>query len=229
MSTIDAMFAGSPRHLGPRAELSAIVKVAVPGPWRITAAGLRGDEQADKTNHGGPDKALHHYPVEHYATWEHELPALAQTLAQFPAFGENISTAGMTEMSVCIGDIYAAGRVRLQIAQGRQPCWKLNARFDIADMAVRVQHTGRTGWYYRVLTAGSIEPGTSLILEERPQPEWPLARLIQLLYTRTDAFDDLATVAALPQLAEGWRKLAARRVASRSVESWSRRLHGDVA
>jgi MOSC domain-containing protein YiiM len=229
MTAIDAMFAGSPRPLGPKATPSAILKSATTAPWTITASGLAGDAQADAVNHGGPDKALHHYPHEHYAAWAEDLPQLAPVLQHVPAFGENISTHGMTEASVCIGDIYAVGGVRLQIAQGRQPCWKLNARFDVPDMAYRVQKTGRTGWYYRVLTPGRIEPGARMTLEQRPQPAWPLARIIALLYTRTTAFDELAEVANIAELAEGWRKLAARRVATRSVESWSRCLGRDGA
>lgn len=227
MITVGSMFAGSPRPLGPRGALSSILKSPIVGPWTITTGGLVGDSQADTANHGGPDKALHHYPHEHYATWASDLPELAAALADVPAFGENISTRGITEETVCIGDIYAVGSVRLQIAQGRQPCWKLNARFGVADMAYRVQKTGRTGWYYRVLTPGRIEPNSAIKLDDRPQPEWPLSRLIALLYTRTAAFDELAAMSELPELAEGWRKLAARRVASRNVESWSSRLEGD--
>lgn len=226
MITINAMFAGAPRPLGPREIQSAIHKDAISGPWTITTRGLVGDTQADTKNHGGIDKALHHYPHEHYEAWAKDIPELAQVLTCLPAFGENISTRGMTEAIVCVGDVYAVGAVRLQIAQGRQPCWKLNARFGIQDMAIRVQKTGRTGWYYRVLDPGLIEPGAELRLIDRPQPDWPLAKVIDLLYTRTNAFDQLAALADLPELAPGWRNLAARRVASRQVESWSNRLRG---
>ena len=117
-----------------------------------------------------------------------------------PAFGENISTIGMTEIDVCIGDVFRVGTLQLQISQGRQPCWKLNARFDVSDMAYRVQKTGRTGWYYRVLQVGRIEPGDEIELIERPQPEWPLSRLISLLYDRTTAFDELARLAEIPSM-----------------------------
>lgn len=226
MITMTSMYAGSPRPLGPRGALSSILKSPTVGPWVISTSGLVGDQQADTVNHGGPDKALHHYPHEHYGAWAKDLPEISTALADVPAFGENISTRGMTEDTVCIGDVYAVGAVRLQIAQGRQPCWKLNARFNVPDMAYRVQKTGRTGWYYRVLTLGRIEPDSEIKLDDRPQPDWPLSSLIGLLYTRTAAFDELATIAELPELADGWRKLAARRVASRTVESWSSRLDG---
>lgn len=224
---IEAMYAGKPRPLGPRAVPSSILKSPLPGPWGLTETGLTGDIQADTVNHGGVDKAVHHYPREHYAAWLADKPSLAPLLETIPAFGENISTMGMTEADVCIGDIYRVGGVRFQISQGRQPCWKLNARFDMPDMAYQVQKTGRTGWYYRVLQGGRIAPGDEMSLIERPRPAWPLSRLIALLYHRTTAFDELAQVAEIPELAAGWRELAAKRARSRTVESWKSRLTGD--
>ena len=167
---IDIMFVGTSVPLGPRALPSAIAKRPVPGPWLITAEGLAGDEQGDRVHHGGPEKALHHYPIEHYSLWSAETPELAEALSIVPSFGENISTTGLTEETVCIGDIFTAGVVRLQVSQGRQPCWKLNAKFGRPDMAYRVQKTGRTGWYYRVLSEGRIDPGTPLVLNDRPHP-----------------------------------------------------------
>ena len=223
---IDKLFAGEPAPLGPRGAPSAICKRPIEGPWIVTADGLVGDAQGDRVNHGGLEKALHHYPQDHYASWARELPILAETLAEVPAFGENISTIGLTEADVCIGDIFRVGGVTLQIAQGRQPCWKLNARFGIEDMAVRVQRTGRTGWYYRVVEPGRIVPGDGLKQLDRLHPEWPLSRITALLYERTLAFDELAALAQLPELADGWRRLAERRIKSRSVESWQSRLEG---
>jgi MOSC domain-containing protein YiiM len=218
------MYAGRPYPLDARGRLSAIVKAPLAGPWTIGATGLSGDEQADLVNHGGAEKAVHHYPRDHYANWAAELPQVAPMLEKAPAFGENISTLGLTEANVHIGDVYRLGGAHLQVSQGRQPCWKLNARFGVPDMARRVQSSGRTGWYYRVLQPGEIRPGDSLDLVDRPQPGWPLARITDLLYHRTLAFDDLNILAEIPELAAGWRKLAARRIENRIVESWDKRL-----
>lgn len=218
------MYAGRPLPLDERGRLSAILKTPVVGPWHITETGLSGDSQADLVNHGGLEKAVHHYPRDHYAGWATEIPQAAAILGEAPAFGENISTLGMTEGNVHVGDIYRVGGVELQVSQGRQPCWKLNARFGIPDMARRVQSSGRTGWYYRVLQPGEIRPGDRLELAHRPQPDWPLARITNLLYHRTLAFDDLAELAEISELAAGWRKLAARRIENRAVESWEKRL-----
>lgn len=226
LAIIEQMYAGVPQPLGSGGAFSAIHKSSVVGPWRITSTGLLGDEQADLRNHGGPEKALHHYTRDHYATWSAEMPEISHLLDAPPAFGENISTQGLTEADICLGDTMRLGTVVLQVSQGRQPCWKLNARFGVADMAMRVQRSGRSGWYYRVLDEGSVEPGDTLRLIERPHPEWPLARAISVLYKRTLAFDELAELAAVPTLAESWRRLMQRRLQTGKVESWGKRLTG---
>ena len=166
---------------------------------------------------------MHHYAFDHYAAWRDDLGALP--LLQTPgAFGENISTRGLTEADVCLGDRFALGDALLEISQGRQPCWKLNLKFDRPDMACLVQKTGRTGWYYRVLKSGRIEPGSTLDLVERPHPHWTIARLNAVIASRSLAHDELSEMAALSVLAESWRNLARRRLESRQVESWSKRL-----
>ncbi|MFO1124485.1 MAG: MOSC domain-containing protein [Methylocystis sp.] len=219
---IETLFAGRPREIAP-GRRSAIRKAPLAPPWRIEAEGLIGDRQADRRHHGGVEKALHHYPREHYDAWRNEEPTLASEFVA-PAFGENISTLGLTEDSICVGDVFALGGARLQVSQGRQPCLTLNFRFGRRDMARRTQESGRCGWYYRVLETGVAQPGDSLQLIERMRPEWPIARLFALLYTRTRAFDELAEMAALPELAPNWRDLARRRIETGRVENWARRL-----
>jgi MOSC domain-containing protein YiiM len=218
---VENLFIGKLAPLGPQKAPSGIFKGKVTGPQTITRLGLLGDHQGDTKSHGGPEKALHHYPRDHYAAW------LTEGLDVTPAaFGENISTFGITEADVCIGDIYRLGSAVLQISQGRQPCWRLNARFERPDMAFRVQKSGRTGWYYRVLEEGMASAGDQLTREARPQPQWPLTRIIELLYTRTLDMETLAKLAILPELAPSWRNLAMRRIDTGSVENWESRLHG---
>lgn len=220
VAVVERLFIGELAPLGPRQVPSGIDKKPASGQVAITRTGLHGDNQGDTRHHGGPEKAVHHYPADHYAAWSVEgIDAAA------PAFGENITTLGLSETNVCIGDIFQLGSVQLQVSQGRQPCWRLNARFGQEDMAIRVQKTGRTGWYYRVLEEGCATAGDMLVLLERPQPLWPLARIIDLLYTRTLDLESLRELASLPELASSWRELAERRIASRQVEDWKRRLH----
>ncbi|MGJ0506793.1 MAG: MOSC domain-containing protein [Methylocystis sp.] len=211
--------------IGPGGPVSGVDKKLAPGPWRISAAGLAGDQIADARHHGGADKALHHYARDHYPAWRTEIGETA-VLDAPGAFGENLSTLGWTEQEVCVGDVLRFGRALLQVSQGRQPCYKLNLRFSVRDMARRVQQTGRTGWYYRVLEEGVAQEGDTLDLVERPCPDWPLSRLSAMLYHDTRNREGLAAMAALPQLAESWRSLAQRRLQSGRVENWSARLYG---
>lgn len=222
------VLAGQVAPIEPDGPASGIAKRPISGPWRITRTGLAGDAQGDLKHHGGPDKALHQYPREHYREWAAEIGP-HPLLAASGAFGENLSGEGWTEDDICIGNVARFGSAVLQIAQGRQPCFKLDLRFGRAGMARDVQRTGRTGrtgWYWRVLAEGEAREGDALTLIERPQPGWPLSRKIGLLYRDTRNREELTAMARLPELAEGWRALASRRIAARQVEDWSKRLDG---
>ena len=205
---------------------SAIAKTPVRGPVHVGPLGLEGDEQGDPKVHGGPDKAVHQYAQEHYAPWRTELGALP-VLAAPGAFGENIASTGMTEHSLCLGDQVRAGSVLLEVSQSRQPCWKLNDRFGLPNMARRVQDSGRTGWYYRVLQPGSVQAGDALVLVARPFPEWTLARTIDVLYHQPFDAAVLHALAALP-LTPSWQRLVQGRLARAGVEDWQARLDGSL-
>ena len=223
-ATIDAVLTGRAVDYTRPGSRSAIDKRAVEGPVRIGPEGLAGDEQGDRRVHGGPDKAIHHYPRDHYASWQGEVGAHA-LLQAAGAFGENISTSGITEADVCLGDRLRLGSALVEVSQARQPCWKLSDRFGIADMARRVQDSGRSGWYYRVLETGTVQAGDTLVLVDRPHPHWPVPRLSELLYRRTLDRDELHGALALP-LVPSWRKLFERRLQQGDTESWDSRLGG---
>lgn len=210
---------------------SAIDKRPVDGPVVVGPLGLAGDEQGDPRVHGGPDKAVHCYPWSHYDPWLRELTGpVAGALLQAPgAFGENFSLeAGLDEHDVCIADHWAIGEALFEVSQGRQPCWKLNDRFDVPGMARRVQHSGRTGWYLRVLEPGRVSAGDSVRLVARPHVEWPLARLLRVIAERDRDPRTLAAVLALP-LPPSWHKLFKARLDSGEVECWQRRMEGDAS
>jgi MOSC domain-containing protein YiiM len=226
MIRIDRLLTGSVQPLGPRAVPSGIDKAAVTGRAWLGREGFRGDEQGDRKHHGGPEKAVHHYAFEHYARWreaigEHDL------LTRPGAFGENLSTIGLTEAQIAIGDTFRAGGAVIQVSQGRQPCWRLNLRFGLPDMALRVQTSGRTGWYYRVIQEGFVAAGDDLVLVDRLSPERTIERLWRALYVDTLNVDEFAAMAELAHLPESWRRYASRRLDSGLVEDWSHRLTGD--
>lgn len=220
---------GRTQPFGPNGEPSAIDKHPVAQPLWLGPTGLAGDEHGDTVHHGGADKALHHYAQEHYVIWHQELPLVPEQRWQAGGFGENIGTRGLTERDICIGDIVRLGTAVLQVSQARQPCWRLNLRFGCADMARRVQSSGRTGWYYRVLEAGEVAPGDELRLIDRPHGQWPLSRLLHHFYIEPLDRDALAAIAALEVLASSWRQIAARRLTTARVEDWSSRLDTPVA
>lgn len=226
--TVSHLMIGRALPFGPNGEPSAIAKHGVAGPLQLTVTGFVNDEQGDTSRHGGADKALHHYPAEHYAQWRLDLAAVPPEHFRSGAFGENLSTFGLTEASVCIGDIFRLGSAIIQVSQARQPCWKLNVRFGRADMARLVQQSARTGWYYRVLETGEVTHGAALQLLERPHPEWPLARLLHHLYTDTLNSSALLAIAALDVLPASWKKLAQQRLESGQIEDWSHRLNTPV-
>lgn len=228
MTVLNEILIGSVAPLGPGSAPSGIGKHKIGGRILATRFGLVGDEQGDRKNHGGPDKALHHYPYEHYSGWIAVIGA-REVLNRPGGFGENLSTLGMTEKTVAIGDLFRLGGALLQVSQGRQPCWKLNERFGLRDMAMRVQRTGLTGWYYRVLQEGHIGAGDAFVLVDRISPDWTIDRARRVLYVDTMNLDELREMAALAHLPESWRKYARRRLETRQVEDWTRRLEGTKA
>jgi len=225
LARVVAVQTGTPRAFGPGGQLSAIAKTPVTGPVVVTPLGLMGDVQGDPGHHGGPDKALHAYPRCHYAAWRGDLPDCAAALTD-GSFGENLVLDGVSEADLCLGDIFTLGSAQVQISQARQPCWKLNIRFATPDMVRRVQASGRTGWYFRVLDPGRVAAGDKLTLDARPHPGWPLPRAHALLYRDPLDRTALAEFAALAGLAASWRDLAQRRLASGAIESWQSRLEG---
>jgi MOSC domain-containing protein YiiM len=221
---LGAVLTGRTKPLRPHGEPSGIFKTVRAGPVSIEKTGILGDEQGDAKHHGGEQKAVHHYALDHYAAWRTELADRTDCFAMPGAFGENFSTVDMTEASVCVGDVYRVGTALLQVSQARQPCWKLNARFDTPDMASRVQDSARTGWYYRVLQPGAAQAGDELALLERPNPDWPLNKLLHYMYIETLNREALFQIAQMCFLTESWRRLATRRLDRRIVEDWSQRL-----
>lgn len=189
---------------------TATFKEPVSGPVWLGREGFEGDEQADRRFHGGPDKAALVYSADHLPVWE---KTVFFTDLPYGAFGENISVSGMVEADVCIGDVYTLGEARVQVSQPRQPCWKQARRWRIHDLVVKVNRTGRSGWYLRVLREGHVKAGDRFVLEERPHSDWTVARANQLLHFNKTDVEGARELALLPALAEAWRRDLRRRFA----------------
>jgi MOSC domain-containing protein YiiM len=214
-ATLISLQVGLPKTFAhPQGEwTSGIWKEPAVGPVYASRTGLAGDGQGDLSAHGGPDKAVYVYPETHYSYWRQDLN---QPTLPYGGFGENFTVSRLTEDTVCIGDEFRVGNtVIVQVSEPRGPCWKLARRLDVKDIVARVNHTGFSGWYFRVLQEGAVTAGMDLILLERPYPEWTVTSANQ---ARWDALEvvDVRRLAECPALAESWRKGLRNRLESRS-------------
>ncbi|GAA0276567.1 MOSC domain-containing protein [Alteraurantiacibacter aestuarii] len=193
-------------------EQSAIAKQAVTGTLPITAAGLAGDEQADLVHHGGPDMALHHYPLDHHDFWREQLgdhPLLGEP----GSFGSNLSVHGLTESEVLLGDRYRLGTALIEACQPRQPCWKIEHRFGRKKMVKTIMASGRCGWFYRVIEEGEAQAGDTLCKVDDGLEGWSMARIFEAIWGTSTPQDPalLREISELGPLADKLRaKLHAR-------------------
>jgi MOSC domain-containing protein YiiM len=197
---------------------SAIAKSPVDGPVQLRFAGLEGDFQADKNHHGGPDKAVHLYPFDHYRRWRDEMPNHPR-LAVPGGFGENLSTTGLLEDQVCIGDRFRIGTALIEVSQGRKPCSVQGRFLDWPKLPALMVKERRSGWYARVIEEGVVAAGDMLTLVERPLPDWTVKRVFAILIGGDYKSDPMAldVLAAMELLHDGWRARA---------EALSLRIHG---
>ena len=157
--------------------LSGIFKAPVAGRVVVRKLNLAGDQQADLTVHGGPDKAVYAYPVEHYSYWNTELPG---TELAYGMFGENLTTGGLDEASVYIGDQFRIGSAVLQVTQPRTPCYKLGLRFGRSDLIEKFWFSGRSGFYFSVITEGEVGAGDVLKRVATGPGRVSIAEILQL-------------------------------------------------
>ena len=200
---------GHPRVIdGDDPWVTSFFKTQVDGTVAVGTNNIEGDEQADLSVHGGPDKAICVYSADHFAGWSRLLGSDCGP----GAFGENFSVSGMTENTVCLGDVYRIGTAVVQVSQPRGPCWKLGRRWGRLDLPRLVLKSGRTGWYFRVLTPGAVSAGQELTLVERPCPSWSIARVNDVFYAPEGRRDPEArrALAECAPLAATWRDALTR-------------------
>ncbi|MFP2770202.1 MOSC domain-containing protein [Oceanisphaera sp. KMM 10153] len=223
------ILAGQPAMLNPSIS-SAIDKRAVNVRQFCSLTGLSDDAQVSGRFHGGPERALHYYPREHYGFWRSWFQGMGLTASSAllapGAFGENISGIGLDETEACIGDIYRLDEALIQISQPRSPCYKLNARFGYDFFSVLVQANGRTGWLLRVLEEGEVDPEAEMTLVERPCPHMPVKRVGDIVFNQSFERAALQKLAESDYLSGSWREKATAYLTEGRVTDWSRRLLG---
>jgi MOSC domain-containing protein YiiM len=169
-----------------------------------------GDGVGDTEHHGGPDKAVCLYPHEHYEKWNTELEL--DIPLSIPSFGENLTTFGLLEDEVCIGDVYKIGEAVLQAAQPRVPCNKLASVLNRPDMIATVSGTGRTGFYFRVLNEGMVKQGEEIQLLKKHEKGITISDVNEILYGKEKNKEKIAFVMEIEELAESLRKSLSKRL-----------------
>jgi len=214
---LDRVFIGRPKTVGEKDAVHPMDREWRTGMFKDSAEGkiwvgktnLSGDGQADLKHHGGPEKAVFAYPLEHYSYWKSELP---NTDIGPGGMGENFLIKNQREAFVSIGDIYEIGDAVIQVSQPRQPCWKPARRFKIKNLALLLQNTGRTGWYYRVLKEGFVEAGQTLKLVERPFAYWTIEYCNDIMHIEKDNLKVAEKLSLCESLSPNWRETLRKRV-----------------
>jgi len=181
---------------------TAIFKEPIAGRVALRSLNLDGDRQADLTVHGGREKAVYAYPVEHYRYWRTEL---ADAALPYGAFGENLTTEGLREHAVHVGDRFRVGSAELLLTQPRLPCYKLGIRFGRADMVKRFLASGRTGFYFAVLREGEVGAGDVIQLLARDELGVSIAEVTRLYVGEHPDHEALRRAIRVPALPASWR------------------------
>jgi MOSC domain-containing protein YiiM len=185
---------------------TGIFKNPVEGRVALRKLDLDGDRQADLSVHGGLDKAVYCYPLEHYSYWKKKLPG-----RNLPpgSFGENFTTEGLLEGKVHIGDQFRVGSAEVTVTQPRLPCYKLGVKFDSDDMVKKFLETGRTGFYIRVTREGEVGTGDEITPMSRDANGVPVPEITRLYMTKSFGVADMESLRRallVPALPESWKE-----------------------
>ncbi len=181
---------------------TGICKKPVSGQVTLRALGFDGDGVADTKNHGGPDKAICVYSLDHYPFWEKTLGVRLPAAA----FGENLSVSNLKEDDVCIGDIFLLGTATVQISQPRQPCTTLAARYGRNDLVKLVINSGFSGFYFRVLQEGEVRVGAPLVLVEKDPNLISVSFANNIFHHDRKNREGIESVLTIPSLSESWQR-----------------------
>jgi ferredoxin-NADP reductase/MOSC domain-containing protein YiiM len=192
-----------------KAVSTGIFKTPVSGRIRLKPLNFDGDRQADLSVHGGPDKAAYVYPAEHYAYWRRELPDM---VLPWGIFGENLTSEGLDESALQIGDRFRIGSAELIVSQPRLPCFKLGLRFGRDDMVKRFLASGRLGFYCRVAAEGEVAAGDEALLVERAKDSLAVSEITRLYARDKDDLEGLQRMVRVAALSEDWRDFFKERI-----------------
>jgi len=161
---------------------TAIFKEPVDGPVMISRLNLAGDKQADLAVHGGAPKAVYAYPAEHYEYWQKEVPGVPFS---WGSFGENVTTEGLREDTLCIGDRLRVGSAAMTVTQPRMPCYKLDLILGRNDMIKRFVSSARSGFYFSVIEPGEVGVGSKIEILARDPNRVAVLDIVRLYLGET--------------------------------------------
>ncbi len=195
---------GLPREVAWKGKIvvTGIFKQPVANRVMMRTLNLSGDRQADLTVHGGPSKAVYVYPAEHYAYWREELPEVD---LPWGMFGENLTTYGLQESDVGIGDRFRIGQAEVVVTEPRMPCYKLGLKFGRDDIIKRFLASRRTGFYFAVVKEGEIGAGDPIQRISRDTHGVTVSDIANLYVTKTGNVELLRRVVQVEALPWSWR------------------------
>jgi MOSC domain-containing protein YiiM len=215
MMHIISVNVGLPREVRWKGRLvsTGIFKQPVAGRVVARRLNLDGDRQADLTVHGGEEKAIYAYPAEHYGYWRQELPTME---LPWGTFGENLTTWGLLEDGVNVGDRFRVGAALLQATQPRLPCYKLGLKFGREDMVRRFLASGRYGWYFAVVEEGEVGAGDTIERIYRDPHDITVADIARLYLHQRDNIAMMQRAIEHESLPDGWRAYFQEQLAQRA-------------
>src|SRR5215472_4324637 len=195
---------GLPREVlsGKDIVTTGIFKEPIEGPVKLRKLNLDGDKQADLTVHGGEDKAVYAYPKEHYEYLQHELPNMALPCGMF---GENLTTEGLNENMINIGDRFRIGSAEVVATQPRMPCYKLGVKFGRMDVVRRFMTSGRPGIYFKVSQEGEVEAGESIELISKDENNITVKDIVRLYVKNNKDVESMQRAIRVKDLPIGWK------------------------
>lgn len=202
---------------------TAINKQPIINNVMMSELGLVGDQCADSDHHGGLERALHHYPAEHYLHW-HKKYGVAKQAWQISGMGENISTLGLDENNVCIGDQFQWGDTIIEVSQPRSPCFKLDKHWGISRFAVEMQNSSRCGWLLRVIKTGTVAVNAPLIRIHREENAMTIKQVCDIFFGNPLDTVGLNVLLKQEKLSVSWLTKVEIRLSTGMVENWNFRL-----
>lgn len=209
---VTAICAGSAAPLA-NGKRSGIAKHALEGPVAIGPRGIAEDQQVDRRHHGFPAMALHHLPLAHHA-WLAELFDAPAPLGTAGGMGENLSSQGLAEDAVHIGDRFRLGTALIEVTQPRQPCATIEHHLQRKGVVKAMVRAARSGWFYRVLEPGEAQAGDALVPVERGAADWSVERAFRCVYGSPGGSEsELRELAALPRVSDRLVRDIGKRIA----------------